>query len=119
MENKYFYGNKISDYGMENGKVDYHCLAECFDAVLNNDIISKTSQNGYIWDIYNGSDYDEENDTYTEIYQFYIIDETGVRILTEHTNEIIYYCEELDLYVWCVDHWGTSWDYVLTDIEID
>ena len=22
------------------------------------------------------------------------------------------------MYVWGVTHWGTSWDYVLTDIEI-
>ena len=47
---KYFYGNKISDYGLEHGYVDYRTLAKCFDAVLNNDIISKTQEIGY-WDI--------------------------------------------------------------------
>lgn len=41
-EQKYYYGNPISDYGMEHGYVDYATLAKCFDAVLNNDIMSLT-----------------------------------------------------------------------------
>lgn len=41
-EQKYYYGNAISDYGMENGYVDYATLSKCFDAVLNNDIMSLT-----------------------------------------------------------------------------
>lgn len=35
---QYFYGNKISDYGISNGYVDYHTFAKAFDAVLVNDI---------------------------------------------------------------------------------
>lgn len=42
MEKKYYYGNAISEYGLENGRVDYATLAKCFDAVLNNDIMSLT-----------------------------------------------------------------------------
>lgn len=42
MSGKYFCGNEISDYGQEHGFVDYATLAKAFDAVLNNDIISKT-----------------------------------------------------------------------------
>ena len=34
----YFCGNKISDYGLENGYVDYDTLSKAFDAVLVNDI---------------------------------------------------------------------------------
>ena len=30
----YFYGNKISDYGLEHGYVDYATLSKAFDAVL-------------------------------------------------------------------------------------
>ena len=29
------------------------------------------------------------------------------------------YLEELDMYIWCVTHWGTAWDYVLTDIPCE
>lgn len=114
---KYFYGNKISDYGLEHGYVDYRTLAKCFDAVLNNDIISKTQEIGY-WDIVSGSDYDEEYENYVDIFQYYIVSDNAVSILTE-ANEIVYYNEELDMYVWGVTHWGTSWDYVLTDIKVE
>lgn len=35
---KYFCGNEISQYGQENGYLDYATLAKAFDAVLVNDI---------------------------------------------------------------------------------
>lgn len=34
----YFYGNKISEYGLQHGYLDYRTLAKAFDAVLVNDI---------------------------------------------------------------------------------
>ena len=40
----------------------------------------------------------------------------GADILKRETNEIVLYNAELDMYVWCVTHCGTSWDYVLTNI---
>lgn len=58
---------------------------------------------------------EEEQDYGDEIYQYYIVSDNGARILKE-INEIVFYNEELDMYVWGVTHWGTSWDYVLTDI---
>ena len=85
--------------------------------VLNNYIISNTYEIGY-WDIINGIEYDEENDNYIDIYQYYIISEYGYDILSELTDEIVFYNETLDLYVWGVTHYGTSWDYVLTDIKL-
>ena len=116
---RYFYGTKISDYGLENGYIDYKTLASAFDAVMCNDLISITSADGYFWDIVNGSDYDEEADTYADIFQFFIIDASGAEILQELTNEIVFYNDKLDLYIWGVTHWGTSWDHVLTDIKIE
>ena len=85
---KYFYGNEISDYGMENGYVDYRTLAKCFNAVLNNDIMENFIDD---WELWSGCDYDEESDTYEEIFQFYIIDENGAELLARETNEIVYY----------------------------
>lgn len=117
-KSKYFYGNKISDYGIENGYIDYKTLARSFDMVLNNEIINKTWDIGYC-DIYNGSEYDEETDTYTEIFQYYIISDCGAEILAALTDEIVFYNEKLDMYIWGVTHYGTSWDYVLTDIKIE
>ena len=118
MFKKYFYGNEISEYGRKNGFVDYRTLAKSFDAVLNNDIINKTSDIGY-WDVINGSEYDEETDSYADIFQYYIISAQGAEILQRETEEIVFYNEELDMYVWGVTHFGTAWDYVLTDIECE
>lgn len=59
---------------------------------------------------------EEEQDYADEIYQYYIVSDNGAEILKE-INEIVFYNEELDMYVWGVTHWGTSWDYVLTDIK--
>lgn len=60
-----------------------------------------------------------QNPLYNEVFQYYIISDNGAEILKEWTNELVWYNEELDMYVWGVTHWGTSWDYVLTDIKID
>ena len=56
---------------------------------------------------------------YYDIYQYYIISESGASILKDYTDEIVWYNEELDMYVWGVTHYGTAWDYVLTDIKIE
>ena len=118
MFKKYFYGNEISEYGRKHGYVDYRTLAKSFDAVLNNDIINKTSDIGY-WDVINGSEYDEETDSYVDIFQYYIISSQGAEILQRETEEIVFYNEELDMYVWGITHYGTAWDYVLTDIQCE
>ena len=50
----HFYGNEISEYGRQNGYVDYATLAKSFDAVINNNIIEATGwenweqENGFI-----------------------------------------------------------------------
>lgn len=62
---------------------------------------------------------EREQDEQPEIFQYYIISDSGAEILKAHTNEIVYYIPVLDVYVWGVTHCGTSWDYVLTDIQIE
>lgn len=163
---KYFCGNKISEYGLQHGYVDYGTLAKAFDAVLNNSIMERTMDIGF-WEQESGlidnteeieelqeqieelkeeieelmledadghreqietlgeeieeleeqiEELEEEQDSYTEIFQCYIVSDTGAAILKE-INEIVFYNKELDMYVWGVTHLGTSWDYVLTDIR--
>lgn len=120
---KYFYGNEISEYGVKHNRVDYRTLAKCFDAVLCNDVtkLFYSTINGEYneAELENGSDYNEEEDYYEDIYQYYIISSYGAEILERYTDEIVYYLPALDIYVWGVTHFGTSWDYVLTDIKID
>lgn len=168
---EYFCGNKISEYGLQNGYVDYSTLAKSFDAVLNNNIIGVTGwenwnqENGYIDNsdeleeleekieeleeeledirdtdfeeeeikldrieeleekivILNDrkAELEEEQENDPEIFQYYIISDEGARILEEYTDEIVFYNDSLDMYVWGVTHYGTSWSYVLTDIKIE
>lgn len=59
----------------------------------------------------------EQNDD-KEVFQWFIVDDWGSRLLQE-VNEIVYYNETLDMYLWGVTHYGTSWNYVLTNIVID
>jgi hypothetical protein len=69
-----------------------------------------------LWDyMENGDVYDEETDEYSEIYQFYIINNMTAERLKESTDEIIFYIEKLDLYVLGVTHWGTAWSHVGAD----
>ncbi len=60
-----------------------------------------------------------EQEQQQEIFQYYIIDDAGAQILQDWTDEIVYYIDYLDIYIWGVTHYGTSWDYVLTDIKIE
>lgn len=180
---EYFYGNKVSEYGLQKGYVDYRTLAKAFDAVLNNDIMSLTSEIGFWecetedyyyedskgnifsseekeekvleleeeiekleesepdesdfsdddngWEEYQKacSEWEEKIDSlrseidtleevhYEEFFQYYIVSDNGAKILKE-AGETVWYNETLDMYLWGVTHWGTSWDYVLTNIRI-
>lgn len=114
-----FYGNEASDYAKENGYLDYATFAKAFDAVMNNDIISKTYDIGY-WEQENGFlDNSEEEESQLEIFQYFIVSNNGAEIIKQYTNDPLFYNEELDMYVWGVTHWGTSWNYVLTDIMLN
>lgn len=157
---EYFNGAKISDYGIEHGRVDYATLVKNIDIVMCNDFLNLTYDIGF-WEQVSGmidnseeieeledqiaalvfiedqiddpenrssvedqieeledqiEELREEEERYPEVFQWFITDYAGADIL-ELNNEIIYYNETLDLYLWGVTHWGTSWDYVLTDIE--
>ena len=157
-QQKYYYGNAISEYGLEHGRVDYATLSKCFDVVLNNNIMSLTYDIGS-WEQVSGiidntdeieeleekrdeleeqnenspsqileneineineqiEELESEQDDEPEVYQWFIVGDWGARLLQE-IDEIVYYNEKLDMYLWGVTHCGTSWDYVLTNIKID
>lgn len=62
---------------------------------------------------------EREQDEQREIFQYFIISDNGAEILKEHTNDPVFYIPVLDCHVWGVTHWGTSWDYVLTDVKLE
>lgn len=103
------YGVEVSKYGLENGYLDYLTLSKIVgDCILNNIIRSETLED---WEIVTGK--------FREmIFQDYIISEAGYKFLEEYTDEIVFYNEKLDVFVWGITHFGTSWDYVLTDVKL-
>lgn len=123
MENqkKYIYlsgeelkGKKDGDFASYAQMID----AYCDNLILNNSIIETAAKNDLYFELYSGCDYDEENDYYYDIYQYYIIGEYDAERLAENTNEIIYYNDELDIYLLGVTHFGTAWSCVETDLQI-
>lgn len=58
--------------------------------------------------------YDEDTDSYKDIFQWYITDATqdDVEYLEKHFGLLFSYSELLDTYILCVDHLGTNWGYV-------
>lgn len=89
-------GKAMSDYGIKT----YADLAEtCGGMVLANEIANRplepVSGDWAPWE---------------EIFQWYIVQDPS--FIMEHTDEPVFHDEELDLYVWGITHFGTSWDYV-------
>lgn len=110
------YGFKVSEYGLENGYLDYYTLSEIVgEVILNNNVFLYTGYEN--WELVAGEEENEYGE-YREVYQYYIITESGYRFLEEYTDELVYYNRELDMYIWGITHFGTSWDYVLTDIKL-
>lgn len=183
---KFFLNSEISQYGIDNNRVDYAALASTYQHICCSDKLFSITND---WKIVNGEEYyycegtkcyssderdkrvDElqeeidtlndrkytyiamleetdsphkikrletlieavddriseyeniiselDNEIHNDVFSYYIIDDRGAEILKEYTDELVYYSSELDMYIWGVTHWGTSWSYVLTSIEID
>lgn len=106
----------------------------CDSMILNNSIITETMSKGYYWETYTGSEFyytDSEGERITEaeyylkeengedvseecedFYQYFIISGSDADRLATYTEETVFYCEELDLYILGVSHWGTAWNGV-------
>lgn len=93
------YGVAVSEYGLEKGYLDYRALANIRERTMTD------------WEIVTGEFTDM-------IMSDYIISRRGYEFLKEYTDEIVFYNEELDIYIWGVTHWGTSWDYELTHTKL-
>jgi hypothetical protein len=68
-------------------------------------------------ELQNGNLYQDESDDaeLKEIYQWYLIDQSDAEYIMRNTDELIFYSDVLDEYVWAITHFGTSWDYVELD----
>jgi hypothetical protein len=99
---------------LKAGRTTYRDMIDfcCDNMILNNDIIPNLSSKGFCFDTFCGTDYDEEDDYYYDVYQYFIISERDAERLEEYTNELVYYCEDLDMYILGVCHFGTPWNGV-------
>ena len=129
---------KMGDYEKKQGWASYRTLVNYYigGIVLCNNIIDEDesviynmNNNGYCYYNEQGEEISEEeynNDesgkSYcenAEIYQYYLcnVNEWGLSQL-EKMGVIMSYSNKLDCDVLCVDHFGTSWDYVLTNVKL-
>ena len=64
--------------------------------------------------------YDEDQDEYMEIYQWYLTSLSlwDVEFLENHFGLHFTYYDLLDVFVLCVPHWGTGWDGVYWETDL-
>ena len=106
----------------ENGQIDNNDeIEELNDKISelmdNNEDESKTAAVEELQDRIN--ELEEQQDEQREIYQYFIVSESGAEIIKDYTSDPLYYLPAIDCYVWGVTHYGTSWDYVLTDVKLE
>lgn len=130
--------DKMGIYEKEQKKASYRTIIENFvgDIVLCNNIVEidpsvyDNMENGQYYinratgEEATKAEYDNDIEDiielqYCEIYQYYLCnlsDYEKEQVL--NYNLIVSYSDMLDCDVLCVDHYGTRWDYVLTDCPL-
>lgn len=104
--------DKMGEYEKEQGKASYKTIVDYFisDVVLCNNIENIDDSI-----FYNMENANED----VEIYQYYLCNiGQWDREQCLKAGLILSYSDMLDCDVLCVDHFGTSWDYVLTDVKL-
>ena len=81
------------------------------DFILCNDIVNIDDS---IYENQRFESYDEETETDMGIFQYYLTSasESDIEYLEKRFGLLFSYSDKLDLYVLCVNHYGTAWDYV-------
>lgn len=138
MEKGLLKNEKMGAYEKEKGFASYRTIVEYFigDIVLCNNIVDidesvyANMENGCYYrnrftnEEATQEEYNEDMEDiieleYKDIFQYYLcnINEWNKQQLLE-MGIILSYSDMLDCDVLCVDHFGTSWDYVLTDVKL-
>ncbi len=120
-----------------NNTSNYDQLVKNFNInpILNNTLIDYLNFEAEIFledYIYNGSEYIyynnsglivSEDEYYSiedpindpepkELFQYFIISEENAKVLSQLSDELIYYIPDMDLFIWAIDFFGVSWDSV-------
>lgn len=110
-----FYINDESKLNEEEKKSGYISYGKIIDRYIGNKVLCNNIENidNTIWDNLN-SNFSED----TEIYQYFLCNLSDFE--TEILNNmgiILSYSNLLECDVLLVDHYGTNWDYVLSDVK--
>ena len=107
---------RMGKYEIERGYASYKTLVNYYigDIVLCNNIVNIDES------VYFNMEYETENEEdYPEIYQYFICNLSDwEKEQAKKAGLILSYSDMLECDVLCVDHLGTSWDYVLTDVRL-
>lgn len=103
--------DSMGEYEKEKGRASYKTIVEYFvgDIVLCNRIIEVDQS------VYDNAEFDWDE----EIYQWYLCDVSDFnKKKAKECGLLFSYSDLLECDVLCVNHYGTSWDYVLTDCKL-
>lgn len=130
---------KMGDYEKEQGRASYRTIISYFigDIVLCNNIVEidesvyynmiqedNTKYYNEDGEEISEDEYYEDDNAYAEnnqpeIYQYYLCNISDwEKEQLQKAGIILSYSDMLDCDVLCVDHFGTSWDYVLTGVKL-
>lgn len=114
---KFYVSNveELNEVEKKSGCVSYRRIIERYiDNLVLCEKIEEIDE--LVWEYMQNIDFDSDEEI--NIYQYYLCN------LTEYEKEILLdygiilsYSNKLELDILCVEHFGTSWDYVLTDVK--
>ena len=123
--NNIFNVGDIDSWEMESGFSDYseeiEELQEKIDALEALEELTEEQESDlqeYRDELQELEDTDDYYDAMESVYQWFIVSDAFADVLKD-INQIVFYNDELDIYVWGVCHFGTSWSYVLTDVPLN
>ena len=109
---------------------DNDSLLRCNDIPKVDELLWDNIEGGELYNYYDNDgneitkeEYDElgwengANEQMRDIYQYYLINESLADMLKEHTDNIVFYSDKLNLYVLGVTHFGTGWSCVAEDFR--
>ena len=103
------FGIEVSAYGKEKGYLDYRTLAHMLEDLIPNNIIRAETMED--WKLISGK-FDKM------VMQDFIITKFGYELLKKYTDELVFYNEKLDMYIWGVTNWDIGFAYELTDVKL-
>ncbi len=116
MDKKYMTNYEVAVHWLHSSLILCNEITEVDESVLYNQRFSSFANE-------EGEDCDEENEGAYErdIFQWYLTDcsQSDVEFLEEHFGLLFSYSDKLDLFVLCVDHYGTRWSYVECDTDLE